>query len=455
MARAFTGWSVGDGRWLAEGEEAPRAGQFHYVEAWHDPYQKRVLGCEFAPQRGPMADGDDVLDLLAAHPATARHVTAKLARRFLAGDPPADLVTALSGVFPDIVQAPDQIAQVLRALVSSEAFSATPPAKIRRPFEYLAALYRATGAGITATGNAHAWQLSRAGWQMHSYGPPAGHPDTAGAWTGASTLNRMVDMALYAHEAWFEIASADFAPEGPDESFGAFVARHAGALAPNRADEVVAVVQNIYDFDPAERVGDIPVADRGGLARMAVAFAALAVGSMRPGSLIGAKAAVAERLEDLLIGAGSWLAPQLRARLASGFGDHGALQVPMTELVSLSDALNALIWSEAEGAVRAYAPDQPYPEGNGLSEPLMTVAQAIKSDMGLRVATVDVPGWETHVNQADPFSGPARGLSEAVIAFWRDLGSWQQDVSVVVMSEFARRCGPIRRAARTMGAAMR
>ncbi|MES2146101.1 MAG: DUF1501 domain-containing protein [Pseudomonadota bacterium] len=111
----------------------------------------------------------------------------------------------------------------------------------------------------------------------------------------------------------------------------------------------------------------------------------------------------------------------------------------MTELVSLSDALNALIWSEAEGAVRAYAPDQPYPEGNGLSEPLMTVAQAIKSDMGLRVATVDVPGWETHVNQADPFSGPARGLSEAVMAFWRDLGSWQQDVSVVVMSEFARR----------------
>ncbi len=69
MARAFTGWSVGDGRWLAEGEEAPRTGRFHYVEAWHDPYQKRVLGREFVPQRGPMADGDDVLDLLAAHPA--------------------------------------------------------------------------------------------------------------------------------------------------------------------------------------------------------------------------------------------------------------------------------------------------------------------------------------------------------------------------------------------------
>jgi uncharacterized protein (DUF1501 family) len=166
---------------------------------------------------------------------------------------------------------------------------------------------------------------------------------------------------------------------------------------------------------------------------------ALAVGAMRPASLIGAKAAVAEKLEDLLIGAGNWLAPQLRARLASGFGDHGPLQVPISEMIGLNDSLNALIWSEAEGAVKAYAPDHPYPEGNPLATPLMTVAQAIKSEMGLRVATVDVPGWDTHVNQADQFNGLTHGLAQAVMAFWRDLGSWQQDVSVVVMSEFGRR----------------
>ncbi len=169
------------------------------------------------------------------------------------------------------------------------------------------------------------------------------------------------------------------------------------------------------------------------------AMPALAVGAMRPASLIGAKAAVAERLEDLLIGAGSWLAPQLRARMATGFGDHGPLQVPVAELVGLSDSLNALIWNAAENVVKTYAPDQPYPEGNNLSEPLMTVAQAIKSGVGLRVATVDVPGWDTHVNQADQINGLTRGLSQAVMAFWRDLGSWQQDVSVVVMSEFGRR----------------
>jgi hypothetical protein len=67
VARAFTGWSVGDGRWLAEGENAPRTGRLNYVARWHDPYQKRVLGREFPPHRGPMEDGNEVLDILARH----------------------------------------------------------------------------------------------------------------------------------------------------------------------------------------------------------------------------------------------------------------------------------------------------------------------------------------------------------------------------------------------------
>ncbi len=53
VARAFTGWSVGDGRWLADGVEAPRTLAFHYVEAWHDPYQKRILAREFPDHAAP------------------------------------------------------------------------------------------------------------------------------------------------------------------------------------------------------------------------------------------------------------------------------------------------------------------------------------------------------------------------------------------------------------------
>lgn len=275
VARAFTGWSVGDGRNIAEGVDAPRSGIFNYVEAWHDPYQKRILGREFAPHRGPMEDGDEVLDMLSRHPATARFISEKLARRFLVDAPPEGLVSELAEVFLVNADAPDQIAQVLRRLVASEAFSATPAEKVRRPFEFLTALYRATGAEITGTSNAYVWQLSRAGWQVHTYGPPTGHPDTAGAWTGASTLNRLVGYALEAHEDWFEVARADFSPLGPDESYRDFVARFAGALAPGRADEVVTVLQEPYGFDPAALVAEMPDEDRVGLAKMAVAFAAL------------------------------------------------------------------------------------------------------------------------------------------------------------------------------------
>ncbi len=166
---------------------------------------------------------------------------------------------------------------------------------------------------------------------------------------------------------------------------------------------------------------------------------ALAVGAMRPASLLGASAAVAETLGDLMLGQGNWLAPALRARLEAGFGDHGPLARPMADLIGLSDMVGSRLWSDQTGAMRDYIPAQDYPEGNPVSPPLKTVAQAIKEDLGLRVATVDVPGWDTHVAQASQFTQLTGWLADGVMAFWRDLGPLQQDVSVVVMSEFGRR----------------
>lgn len=275
VARAFSGWSVGDGRYLAEGENAPATGRFNYVEAWHDPYQKRILGREFAPQRGPMDDGNEVLDMLSRHPATARFVTTKLARRFLTDDPPDDLVARLAAVFLAAADAPDQMAQVLRALVLSPVFNATPPGKIRRPFEFLTALYRATGAEVTATDNGYAWQLSRAGWQVHTYGPPTGHPDRLEAWTGASTLNRLVDLALYAHEDWFGSVTVDLAAVQPDETHGGFVARHAGALVPGSVGDIATAMAETFGYDPAQSIVDVSAQDRRGVGASVVAFAAL------------------------------------------------------------------------------------------------------------------------------------------------------------------------------------
>ena len=166
---------------------------------------------------------------------------------------------------------------------------------------------------------------------------------------------------------------------------------------------------------------------------------ALAVGAMRPASLLGAEAAVAETLADLMIGQGHWLSGVLKARLEAGFGDHGQLMQPFTDLIGLSEMVRSRFWSATDNAPRWYEPSLPYPENNALTGPLKTVAQTIKEELGLRVATVDFPGWDTHVDQADAFSGLVGTLSQALMAFWRDIGAWQQDVSVVVMSEFGRR----------------
>jgi uncharacterized protein (DUF1800 family) len=276
VARAFTGWSVGDGRWLAEGEEAPRTGRFHYVQRWHDPYQKRVLGREFPPNRAPMADGDEVLDILARHPGTAAYVAEKLARRLLADDPDPALVQRLADVFLTHSDAPDQIAQVIRALVLSPDFEA-PPTKQRRPFEFLMAIYRAAGARVENPENAYHWQLSRAGWKQHDYGPPTGHPDLLAAWTGASSLNRLVDLALYGLDDWFGTARADLSPlEHEGETGRTFLARHAARLAPGAADGIAGELGLAFFGDTLDDpVSTVPAEDRQAAAQMALAFAAL------------------------------------------------------------------------------------------------------------------------------------------------------------------------------------
>ena len=166
---------------------------------------------------------------------------------------------------------------------------------------------------------------------------------------------------------------------------------------------------------------------------------ALAVGTTLPGALDGHEAAVAEELGNLILAGGHWLAPALRQRLQQGFGAHGPVDASMRQLLDLSQIISGRIWSQTDNAVRPYVADVMYPADNPISAPLMTIAQTLKLGMGTRVATVDVPGWDTHVRQSGDFTNQVRWLSEGLMAFWRDLGPLQQDTSVVVMSEFGRR----------------
>src|SRR5688500_13180539 len=82
VARAFTGWTL---------EQPRRGGGFVFRPVMHDAGEKLVLGQRLAAGRG-MEDGEQVLDIVARHPSTARFIATKLARRFVSDDPPASVV---------------------------------------------------------------------------------------------------------------------------------------------------------------------------------------------------------------------------------------------------------------------------------------------------------------------------------------------------------------------------
>src|SRR4029450_11606545 len=88
VARAFTGWTI----------RLPRqGGGFRFEERWHAKGPKTVLGKRI--DAGGEGDGEAVLDLLASHPSTATFIAAKLARRFVADEPPPALVKRAAAMF--------------------------------------------------------------------------------------------------------------------------------------------------------------------------------------------------------------------------------------------------------------------------------------------------------------------------------------------------------------------
>jgi len=87
----------------------------------------------------------------------------------------------------------------------------------------------------------------------------------------------------------------------------------------------------------------------------------------------------------------------------------------------------------------AYLKKAGYLENNSFSRSLATLAQVIKMDVNLQVATVDYGGWDTHEHQTNIFNTLTEGLSKSLGAFYNDISGYQNRVTVLVMSEFGRR----------------
>lgn len=83
--------------------------------------------------------------------------------------------------------------------------------------------------------------------------------------------------------------------------------------------------------------------------------------------------------------------------------------------------------------------------GRWFAQGLREVAALLRADIGLRVACVDLDGWDHHDSMGTPTNGVtaqyAGGLSAALAAFRQDLGPLMNEVTVVTMSEFGRTIG--------------
>jgi uncharacterized protein (DUF1800 family) len=201
-ARALTGWTVEDGTNIDGQRKLPETGRFAYVESWHDGYQKRVLAAEFDAFRPAMADGRRVLDLVAAHPATARHLCAKLVRRFIGEGASPQILAAAIDAWTQNRSQPDQIARVMRVILLSPDFAAAGGTKLRRPLNLAAAFARGTGLDLTPTdGLANA--LAGAGQRLFGWPTPTGLPDDPALFSGTNAMRQRWALVLGLTENWW------------------------------------------------------------------------------------------------------------------------------------------------------------------------------------------------------------------------------------------------------------
>ncbi|MBK6844620.1 MAG: DUF1800 domain-containing protein [Gemmatimonadetes bacterium] len=185
VARALTGWTV----------RPPRTGEptFWFNGAAHDAGEKRILGTRLAAGRG-IEDGEQVLDLVARHPSTARFIARKLAVRFVSDSPPGALVERAADTFR---RTDGDIREVVRTIVTSPEFFSHQAyrAKVKSPFEVVVSAARAVG-GQADTSALSSLAVARLGQPLYGHQAPNGWPETGEAWMNTGAILSRINFGL-------------------------------------------------------------------------------------------------------------------------------------------------------------------------------------------------------------------------------------------------------------------
>jgi uncharacterized protein (DUF1800 family) len=181
----LTGWTINPRKGIG--------GSAYFFDASrHDRGTKVWLG-QTVSDRGE-AEGEWALDVLAASPATARHISFKLAQYFVSDSPPPALVERLSKRF---LETKGDIRAVLKTLLTSPEFRDPKAynAKFKTPYRYLLSSVRASGLAVTNVRPllAAAYQL---GMPLYGCQTPDGYKNTEEAWLNPDAITRRVNFSV-------------------------------------------------------------------------------------------------------------------------------------------------------------------------------------------------------------------------------------------------------------------
>lgn len=186
FSEVLTGWSIaGPAAWLA----GAQPGTFLFRAPMHEPGSEVVMGKRYADTQ--YGQGVAVLHDLASRPATARFIATKLARHFIADDPPAPAVDRMAAAFS---RSGGDLPTVYRALIESPEAWRNPVAKFKTPSDFIVSSFR--GLQLPVREDKPPVGLFRLlGQRMWAPGSPAGWPDTSADWDGASALLGRIEWA--------------------------------------------------------------------------------------------------------------------------------------------------------------------------------------------------------------------------------------------------------------------
>ena len=186
FSQVLTGWSIaGPDGWRTRGA----ARHILFRAAMHEPGSKVVMGKRY-PDSG-YDQGVAVLRDLAGRPATAQFIATKLARHFIADDPPPTAVERMARAFS---QSGGDLPTVYRALIDSPEAWQQPVAKFKTPSDYIVSVLPRAGASRQAD-KAPVGLFQLLGQRIWAPGSPAGWPDRSADWDGASELLKRIEWA--------------------------------------------------------------------------------------------------------------------------------------------------------------------------------------------------------------------------------------------------------------------